>query len=189
MTKKAIGSLKQGKNSDDLSTVHVMHRIRDDTLLNHINRSDIIQGWEKAGFICVRDSRGGTFVQGKRVKDSGTDSNVFHLNVKPDRGDLLGAVFPPEILTYVKGTKQYLRYTIDFHPDLDGAICTPENGCHRYKRQCAEWLSDRFGHYYPECKGHALKKPTFKKKTTEADGLEALKREIEAQAAMVRQRT
>ena len=58
MSKRAIGALKQGKQSTtsmDLSTVHVKHFIRNDTLLNHISRMDLIKGWEDAGFICVRE--------------------------------------------------------------------------------------------------------------------------------------
>ena len=44
MSKRAIGALKQGKQSTtsmDLSTVHVKHYIRNVTLLNRITRTDI----------------------------------------------------------------------------------------------------------------------------------------------------
>jgi hypothetical protein len=53
----------------------------------------------------------------------------------------------------VKGTTQFLPYTIGAHPDLDGTMCTAAKGCHRYFRETAARFNDQ-GMDIPFCKGH-----------------------------------
>jgi hypothetical protein len=189
MRKKTIASLKAGKHTLaflDSATVHVVVKIYDDVLLSHVTRQDLLDGWEQAGFLSVSDSRGGTYVDGKRIYDRGLDSNVFHFNIKPNAGQLLGSIFPEELKISVKGTPQFLPYFIDSHPDLEGRICSAASGCHRYFPETANWLNEEsadrsyeYRKFYPACRGHAGVK---RARSKAVEGKAALRAAVAAQA-------
>jgi hypothetical protein len=159
LAKASIGTLNQGKHSDafmDTATVLTIFRIHNPTLLAYITRTDIIEAWKKIGWICVRDSRGGAFINGKRIKIKGMESNAFYFNIAPAEGKkIYGSYFPPELEVMVKGTTQFLPYTIGSHPDLDGQLCTAASGCHRYFRDTVMFFRESYGiHSFEYCKGH-----------------------------------
>jgi hypothetical protein len=140
--KLTIDKIKEGQIGDkqiDIMSLHVGIRIPNGPLFRHIHPSMLIQYFENNQFRTLKQSRGGVKFNGVRIRAAGLEGETIHLNIRPFDGDILGAFYPPQIEIMVKGTRQFIDYTIFDHPEIDGLVCVKT--CHRYKAHAYQQLN------------------------------------------------
>lgn len=137
----SVNSIKEGKMNakivDSLS-VHIGVKLPNGILFRYITGAMIKKFFEERGFRVLKQNRAGVKFNGQRIKDAGLGGEMFHMNIRPVNGDVLGAFYPEQVELLVRGTNQYLDYKIFDHPDLKGMIC--QDDCHRYKNYAFDQL-------------------------------------------------
>ena len=129
---------KISKKMVDVLSVHVGVRIPNGPLFPHINGKVVKEAFEMLGFNVLKQNRSGVKFNGERIKDKGLGGDMFHVNIRPRDGDILGAFYPPQLEVKVKGTRQFLEYQIFDHPEIGQMLCYKT--CHRYKAHAYEQL-------------------------------------------------
>ena len=63
----------------------------------------IAKFFEEQGFCALKLNRAGVKFNGQRIKDAGLGGEMFHMNIRPMNGDILGAFYPEQVRVQVKG--------------------------------------------------------------------------------------